>query len=377
MTFLHEDRTLLNIILGSKILEKDLVVFAQEQGNHIAQINNLVNKLTNRLNEQLITTVSDAKLPEGEDGQVLTGQLFLEDLIDLDSFISYLHKNVTKVNKIPVISDRPTVGAATEYIQYEKYFIYKNGILHIMDYVKNFAAKSGKQLTIKTVNNLIKEINDKLHLNVGPIGQVNTSVEQSNAKNKDIAHGGPSFAIGENSIDNVNNKTESNITPDTISQTPPFGSDNLISPLDMYNFVTNMYKLLLQSSNKLPEIGGLKTQFARLSNNILVNYNNWIGFINRMPPESSASNYHDHVPYNRSKPYSAFMSMFPGGNAGSPQGHAIEAGARLMKMLETTSYALELMQRSPQLMTIFKDFVPVQLQRAKTFMNGLQSFPGH
>ncbi len=181
------------------------------------------------------------------------------------------------------------------------------------------------------------------------------------------------------SKDNTNQNTNNGDTKDkakttltTITNTPPFGSDTLISPLDMHDFIVNMYNILLQSSDKLPEITGLRTQFATLQNSISGSYNDWQQFISSLPPESGAHNYRDHVPYVHANPYTSFLSLFPGGKAGSPQGNAMDAMSRLMKMVETTSYALELMKRSPQLMSIFKDFIPIQLERAKNFMTGLR-----
>jgi len=369
MTFLYDDKILVKFLSEAGMLDK-LIKDAQVVE---ANAKDIALKLAKNL-LQSNTTI------DGKDAD-----LFVKDLVSLEAYLNYLLKNDRRTNDGMAIvlqgqginGGPPPEANKQFYKPYGGFFVHVSGITNLINMLDVEAQKPGNEVMKPLVKNLKSAATKAFGADFTP----QQLPDNPSKRPYNVSMMGDESIFDPDAKKNKGTETEvgarAKVTPNTISQTPPFGSDNLISPLDMYNFITNMDKLLLQSSNKLPEIAGLQTQFARLSNNILVNYNDWIGFINRMPPESSASNYHDHVPYNRSKPYSAFMSMFPGGNAGSPQGHAIEAGARLTKMIETTSYALELMQRSPQLMTIFKDFVPVQLQRAKTFMNGLQSFPGH
>jgi len=422
MTFLHEDYTLLNLILGSKILDKDLVKFAQYDSLVLAQINNLVNKLTDRLHEQLITTVPDASLPEGEDGQIFTGQLFLQDLVDMDSFVAYLVQNVTKVNRIPVITKQPSLGASKEYLQYGEYHIYKDGLLHIMEYVKNFAAQSGKLLTVKTVDRLIAEINSKLPaVHISPVEQsggagyddavdaaakavkrYQSAVESAGLisnKTTSPAVGGATDKADKAKADKAKSDASLQASLQGIKANPPLDPSSLsISPLHMHDFILNMYNILSAGSasrSTLPEpqltdpwlkpstaslqrfaddSTFLLQQFAQFKDAISGNFNAWQSFINDVATEHpNVRIFRDVVTYNAARPWNSLEANFPGGaqdpslpRGSAPRGHAIQAAARLRQMVDVIQASLVTIAQSPQLMNLLgKDFVSSQSAKAR------------
>lgn len=375
MSFLFEDDVLVKLLIDSKLFNQ-LDKYAQQAD---AETKILAIKLT----KDLIDQARQAYNPPGAD-------IYVRDLTSLESYINYLHKNkilASDGKEIVIQTKGLASGVIIEqdknlYKPYHDFMVHIGGLIEQINTLDEEAQKEGNQVMRPLVNSLKAEATIVFAMDF-------------TSKKKDIAHGGPSFAISKGVVDhivgddsdNITNKTKgtetgvatkSRVTVSSVTGSPPFGSDDMISPLDMHEFIVNMYNLLLQSSNNLPEIIGLRTQFATLQQNISGNYNDWQQFIDRMPPISNASNYRDHVPYDHSQPYGAFSRLFPGGATGSnnPHGNAREAGVKLLQMIDLTRQALGLMQRSPQLMSIFKDFIPSQLRRAQTFINGLQSFTG-
>src|SRR5690606_9971470 len=109
-------------------------------------------------------------------GQKEVGQIFFQDLVDLDSFLSYLNLNRIKFSNSPVLIKKtealqgPDKGA--EYIEgvgsYSDYLIDKRGLAAIVNRIKQ-SVSSSNEFTKNVVKKLVDDINSKLKINIDEV----------------------------------------------------------------------------------------------------------------------------------------------------------------------------------------------------------------
>lgn len=369
MSFLFEDEVLGKLILDSKMLEPTLRSFAQQTKPSSLPSKELVSKLFDRLNTQLISVVSPQGLPGGETGQTITGQMFFEDLQSLDTFVSYLYKNVAKFNGKTIVIKKTDGLTSDNYVEYEDKYIDINGLQHVLNVVKEQAKNN--LFTTKVVNNLLEEISEKLKLQADKIDlsdqkPVQAPTEQAVNQNSQKRPYLVSIKIDGNLTEEENEKLAQKVVD--LGNVMPFRSNLTISPDDIYNFLLKSYQVLISPQKELQQ-ADLVSRFQQLSVAAVASYNSWKLFINSLPPQLNAQTLVEEVPYDRSR--RPFANLEARLNGTTP---AKKAVGFLLPMVNLAEQGLLALKRSPGISNILGDHLDNNLREAQSFADSLRPY---
>lgn len=150
MSFLKDDTILAKLLADSNLFEELL-----KNAQLVNPLHDLAVKMVQNLNNQINLS-----------SQTTGAEIFVRDLKSLPDFIFYLFYHNVLFNGEKIVADMAPINLKDKYVPFQNKFVYKDGIEHFLNNLRDNANNTGNQLMSAMVGRLIVEANNKLHINV-------------------------------------------------------------------------------------------------------------------------------------------------------------------------------------------------------------------
>jgi len=163
MSFLKDDKVLYKLLVDSGLINKAIYKYAQDA----ASVSDLAVKMIDNLRNSLSLMPTAPGSDEAE--------IYPRDLLTLGNFIAYLNRHKMYQDGLLVVVDAPKNPDASKYIQFESpfekmqgmfRFVYKDGLIHLLNHLKEIADKNDDGIMRAMLIKLTEEANEKLKLKI-------------------------------------------------------------------------------------------------------------------------------------------------------------------------------------------------------------------
>lgn len=375
MTFLYDDKVLLKLLIDSGAFDKvsKYAQYAQEQAKQLAL----------QLAQDLLS--SNSSIAEK------TPDLYVKDLVDLDSYLNFLLKNNTKAQdgKFIVINqgNAPSQDLLDSidkkiYTLYKSFWIHKQGLSDLLYQLNVNAQLPGNEVMKPLVKKLFEQTN-QLGVKFDNMVSKNPYEEDNETKKQPTSNVQVPFGIsqttaddaaGQNSDtksdkDQANNASQAEL--ENALNNLPFKHNGWLSPYDMQSFIINISRYI--HSNPKLNNSRLGVEFTNYLDNMNQNVGLWNSLINKVSAEISNSNaksYRLKVPYDLSQRPTVVLEQIFGSTP-----NARSAAQILLTMVNLMEQSFDSLRESTVFSALIsQDKLNSQINQAQSYANSLGPF---